>query len=49
MTDLVEEKELTDEEAMARFQNGDVGAFDFLLPQHNAIIRFIMNMMTITY
>lgn len=48
MTDLAEKKEPTDEEAMARFQNGDVGAFDFLLHQHSAaILRFIMNMMTV--
>ncbi len=48
MTDLVERKELTDEEAMARFQNGDAGAFDFLLHQHSAsVLRFIMNMTTV--
>jgi RNA polymerase sigma-70 factor (ECF subfamily) len=48
LTDLVEKKELADEEAMMRFQNGDAGAFDFLLHRHSAaILRFIMNMMTV--
>jgi RNA polymerase sigma-70 factor, ECF subfamily len=48
LTDLVEKKELTDEEAMVRFQNGDAGAFDFLIHRHSAaILRFIMNMMTV--
>jgi RNA polymerase sigma-70 factor (ECF subfamily) len=42
-------KELTDEEAMVRFQNGDVGAFDLLLYRHSTgVLRFIMKMIRIT-
>ncbi|MGQ0793266.1 MAG: sigma-70 family RNA polymerase sigma factor [Deltaproteobacteria bacterium] len=38
-------KEPKDEDAMARFQNGDSGAFDLLLRRHGRpVMRFIMKM-----
>ena len=38
-------KELTDEEAMARFKNGDARGFDLLLKRHSTgLLRFIMRM-----
>lgn len=49
MVDTAKNIDLTDEEAMAKFQNGDAGAFDLLLLRHSAgILRFIMNMMTVS-
>ncbi len=45
MFGLEAKKELTDEEAMVRFQNGDAGAFDLLLERHNrGVLRFIIKM-----
>ena len=45
MFGLVAKKELTDEEAMARFQKGDPWAFDLLLERYNrGVLRFIMKM-----
>jgi len=36
-------KDLADEEAMVRFQNGDAGAFDLLLHRHSTgVLRFII-------
>jgi RNA polymerase sigma-70 factor (ECF subfamily) len=38
-------KELTDEEAMVRFQKGDAEALDLLIHRHNrGVLRFIMKM-----
>ncbi len=45
MFGLSAKKELVDEEAMVRFQNGDAGAFDILLHRHSTgVQRFIMKM-----
>jgi len=42
---LVAKKELADEEAMVRFQNGDARAFDLLLHRHSTgVLRFIIKM-----
>ena len=41
--------ELTDEEAMARFRNGDATGFDLLLQRHaTGLLRFIMRMINAT-
>ena len=46
MFGLEAKKELTDEEAMVRFQNGDAGAFDLLVNRHSTgVLRFIMKML----
>ncbi|MGH7908767.1 MAG: sigma-70 family RNA polymerase sigma factor [Thermodesulfobacteriota bacterium] len=45
MFGLEVKKELTDEDAMVRFQNGDAQAFDLLLQRHSSgVLRFIMKM-----
>ena len=45
MFGLVAKKELADEEAMVRFQNGDARAFDLLLHRHSTgVLRFIIKM-----
>ncbi len=42
-------KELTDEEAMERFQKGDAEAFDLLIHRHSrGVLRFIMKMIGVT-
>ena len=49
MFGLGTKKELTDEEAMARFRNGDARGFDLLLQRHSAgLLRFIMRMIKAT-
>ena len=45
MLGLFIKKEISDERAMKRFQDGDVGSFDVLLKRHSAgVLRFIMKM-----
>lgn len=49
MFGLKAKKQLEDEEAMIRFQNGDAGAFDILLHRHSTgVLRFIMNMTAVS-
>jgi RNA polymerase sigma-70 factor (ECF subfamily) len=49
VVELYTKKELTDEEAMFRFQNGDAEAFDLLLHRHSSgVVRFMMKMIKIT-
>lgn len=45
MLDLFVKKEISDEEAMKKFQNGNSGSFDILLKRHSSgVLRFIMKM-----
>ncbi|MDA2918566.1 sigma-70 family RNA polymerase sigma factor [Desulfobacterota bacterium AH_259_B03_O07] len=45
MVDTAKNIDLTDEEAMVEFQNGNAGAFDLLLKRHGSgLLRFIMKM-----
>ncbi|MEM7007875.1 MAG: sigma-70 family RNA polymerase sigma factor [Thermodesulfobacteriota bacterium] len=42
---LIGKKEISDEQAMRKFQNGNAGSFDVLLNRHSAgVLRFIMKM-----
>jgi len=43
--DLFVKKEISDEEVMKKFQNGNSGSFDILLKRHSGgVLRFIMKM-----
>ncbi|MGB3365101.1 MAG: sigma-70 family RNA polymerase sigma factor [Thermodesulfobacteriota bacterium] len=45
MLDLFVKKEISDEEVMKKFQNGNSGSFDILLKRHSGgVLRFIMKM-----
>lgn len=45
MIDSLVKKEMSDEEVMKKFQNGNPGSFDILLGRHSGgILRFIMKM-----
>lgn len=45
MLDLFVKKEISDEECMKKFQNGNSGSFDLLLKRHSGgVLRFIMKM-----
>lgn len=45
MLGLFAKKEISNEEAMKRFQNGNAGSFDILLERHSGgVLRFVMKM-----
>lgn len=45
MLGLLAKKEISDEEAMRKFQNGNGGSFDILLKRHSGgVLRFVMKM-----